>query len=571
MIGLSLSFDLARAGSPIEIVLSADFVDAGAPPSTIVGNLTVPLSDLNWTYSLLNDADGRFAISGSNLVVGSTPITRGGPPLSITIEATAGTETLRKTIPISVSKPLPALPLPSGAKVAFLGDSYVQRGGYSRMQPVSGNLVPAGGAIYARGLWGQLASLDQRYKIEMFDGDPRPYIAESASDSLMNGAIHGLGGDRVNGISADRPGFLGRLDACLSVDPAIIVVETPGGNNVSDGTGVNAIISHLDTLAKRIRIAGVPAVFVTMPFFVSKSYRHDIIEAVNNWLRAQVAAGRSGFYLADADALEGQGKIPQDIGWLTDGVHRGPQAACRVAREVLQPVLSTLVSAGSFFDKSPLSNNLLPAKGLPGTAGTKSVSAGAVSDITGSVATRMEVRRTAGTSRIACSKEVIETGDEYQVVTITPVNDGAAYHSLTLRDNNNNGAAADLALSALGVDVNNDWGLEWIWQVELDGWDGWKVLPSSASPAGFSVLAYDNVAFTNTANSASFGAGVFVMRHLMRFRQAQGRIPTNLRIAKFGTPWTLTWRSDVSGTGVAKMRSPVIRRLTSNPMVDWNL
>ncbi len=61
------------------------------------------------------------------------------------------------------------------------------------------------------------------------------------------------------------------------------------------------------------------------------------------------------------------------------------------------------------------------------------------------------------------------------------------------------------------------------------------------------------------------------MRHLMRFRQAQGRIPTNLRIAKFGTPWTLTWRSDVSGTGVAKMRSPVIRRLTSNPMVDWNL
>ncbi len=83
---------------------------------------------------------------------------------------------------------------------------------------------------------------------------------------------------------------------------------------------MNAIISHLDTLAKRIRIAGVPAVFVTMPFFVSKSYRHDIIEAVNNWLRAQVAAGRSGFYLADADALEGQGKIPQDIGWLTDGV-----------------------------------------------------------------------------------------------------------------------------------------------------------------------------------------------------------------------------------------------------------
>ncbi len=92
------------------------------------------------------------------------------------------------------------------------------------------------------------------------------------------------------------------------------------------------------------------------------------------------------------------------------------------------------------------------------------------------------------------------------MVTITPVNDGTAYHSLTLRDNNNNGAAADLALSALGVDVNNDWGLEWIWQVELDGWDGWKVLPSSASPAGFSVIAYDNVAFTNTANSASFGA-----------------------------------------------------------------
>lgn len=472
--------------------------------------------------------------------------------------------------PVATHLPLPALPLAAGAKIGFLGDSYVQRGAFSQM---SGSLMQ-GGAIFGRGLWSMIGSMDARFRIDVFYLDNKAYPV--GAGEKMDGAIHGVGGDRIDGIGADsRPGFLGRLPDCIARGPAVIVIETPGGNNVADLEAPDLTIRKLDELLSRIRSAGIHAVVVTMPHFTAVNgdgtprYPPASITAINDWLLAQELDGRDGLTVIDTRALEGEGVIAQDNSWLTDGAHRGTYACWRVAADCGLPKLQAMVSAGSRFDLDPLADNVFLQKGLPGTTGTKTVQSaaqGSVATITGTVAAGMNINRSAGTSAIACAKEVVSAGVEKQVVTISPINDGTLIHSLSLRDNTN----GDIALASMGVDTVNDWGLEILWPVELDDWDGWDIRQVNGGPAGWGFVCYDSVSLQRTGNSASYRNGLYLMPAILQF--LPGRTPTNLRIGRFtANVWGLSWRSDVSGTGVAKMHSPVIRRLATSPMAAWNL
>jgi len=66
---------------------------------------------------------------------------------------------------------------------------------------------------------------------------------------------------------------------------------------------------------------------------------------------------------------------------------------------------------------------------------------------------------------------VVAAGNEKQVITITPVNDAAAVHTVTY------GLPANLSLATLGL-VAGDW-LKIQIPVELNDWAGWDYLDGS--------------------------------------------------------------------------------------------
>lgn len=554
--GLGLSRVVHAAQLPAMRLSNTD-IDEDKGAGATLGRLSVDdVEGIEWSFNLVGDAAGMFALEGADIVVGSVPLDRQTAPApQILVEATDGVRSLRRAFALNVRRPLPTLPLPAGAKIAFLGDSFIARGGYSRY---SGGIAQ-GGQIYGRGLWGMLASMDPRFRIDMFATDNKAY--PTIETERMDGAVHGIGGDRLHEVASTRPGYLRRLEDCLAREPHVIVIETAGGNNVGAKENAGSIIARLDLLLRRIRDEGVHAVVVTMPAFLSPAYPPDVIAAINAWLIAQAAAGRDGFRLANSLSIEGPG-LTDEI-WLPDTVHRGVYASWRVAKEIALPLLSEMVAAGSRFDLDPLANNVFPRAGTPGTGGTRTVASGNVANLSGVVATGMNIHRGAGSSLIACSKEVVTPGNERQVVTITPVNDGTAIHWLSYRDNTND----DIAAAAMGIDPQTDWGLEILWPVELDDWDGWDTQEINGGPASYGIVAYDAVSFVQAANSASYRDGLWLLPYYLQF--LPGRAPTKLRLGRFGNPFALRWKSTAAGVGTAKIGSPIFRRIAIDPMVDW--
>lgn len=563
MIGLFL----ATAGSgaqPLQINLGSLEVDETAGAGLLVGTLSVSGDQGGgWVYSLLDDVGGMFAVSGASLTVGTTPLNRKTfPAPTIQIRATRGLQTIDRTATLAVRRPLPPLPLPGGAKVAALGDSYVQRSGYAR---VAGTTLQGLG-LYARGALNFVGTLDGRFRIETFVNEAKPYATLAGGD-MLDGAYQGLGGDRIDFAYAARPGFVGRVDYALEREPDILLIDSCGVNNINDGDGADKIILLLDALMTRIRRAGVWAVATTLPELLNASAaQKDEIAKVNAWLVAQKDNGRPGFRLADTRPIEGPGAASSTI--LLDGIHRGPYGAYRVGKDVLLPLLRTMVTAADRFDRNPLSANVFPFPGIPGNGGTKTVASGAATDVSGNVATGMNVHRTTGTSLVACSKETIAVGDEKQVFTITPVDDGIAQHILRFRV----AASLNTALSAMGIDPATDWGLEMLLPVELNDWEGWDTNSANGGgPATFNVYGYNGSTFTwQAGNSASYRDGSFLLNALFQFYP--GRTPTSLRLgATSGEPFSLIWKSNVSGTGIAKFGSPIFRRITQNPKTAWKL
>src|SRR5699024_2110504 len=132
-----------------------------------------------------------------------------------------------------------------------------------------------GGNVYARGVYGLIASLDQRYRIEYLMNPKRPVAlsgyASGTGDDMADASIHGVGGDRIKYTGPNRAGFLGRLAYALARKPAIIVLDAPGVNEVMDGRLATDTIAYLDQLLTRIRAAGVWAVVTLIPNLLAAS------------------------------------------------------------------------------------------------------------------------------------------------------------------------------------------------------------------------------------------------------------------------------------------------------------
>jgi hypothetical protein len=79
-------------------------VDEDAAPGTVIGMLAVCRGGAGpWAFSLVDDAGGRFALSGASLVTGATPLSHAAMPRpEIVVVATGGGRAFRAGITVAV-------------------------------------------------------------------------------------------------------------------------------------------------------------------------------------------------------------------------------------------------------------------------------------------------------------------------------------------------------------------------------------------------------------------------------------------------------------------------------------
>lgn len=105
MIGSSLGITRLATGADSTIALSASEVTAAGAQGDTVGLLSV--NGDPWSFSLTDNAGGRFALDGNKLVVGATPLDHiAAPSPSVTVQATNGANVLNHTFTIRVRQPL---------------------------------------------------------------------------------------------------------------------------------------------------------------------------------------------------------------------------------------------------------------------------------------------------------------------------------------------------------------------------------------------------------------------------------------------------------------------------------
>lgn len=137
---------------------SLNFDDVAAAGDTLAA-LEVGMP---WTFKLLDDAGGRFAISGRNIVRGLTPLDHKAMPApAVTIEATDGKRVRRKTFTVNVRvinawSPLHAkLDAGENATLFVNGDStaYADPGIFYRLAQAIGDMHDATVIIYRWAEW----------------------------------------------------------------------------------------------------------------------------------------------------------------------------------------------------------------------------------------------------------------------------------------------------------------------------------------------------------------------------------------------------------------------------------
>jgi hypothetical protein len=329
---------------------------------------------------------------------------------------------------------------------------------------------------------------------------------------------------------------------------------------MDNGSGL--IIAALDQQISMLTNAGVWVVLKTAAWrfdWTAEDGRLASIAALNAFILAQAA--RSGVKVWDTTAIDGTSSATYGTGVTdtlgSDGIHPSSFGAWQLSNSLL-PILQTMVTAGDSRNKDPLSANLFPYAGLPGTTGSKATG------ITGNVATGLSVTRPAGTSTAVASKEVVATGNEKQVLTITPVNDGTALHQFRLL------TLADITFTALGVS-EGDW-LHLMIPFELNAWDGWTWNATNTGGGPLSVQNEQHSAAnallweTNIFTGNGAGGGSLLLDLKVPVRAALGAN----RLRWTSRPITVTFRSNAGGTGIVKMGSPIIRRI-SDPRAAWML
>lgn len=444
------------AGSPTDpaargVLLSANAVDDNSPPATVIGALSVEGYGAGpWTYSLTDTAGGQFAVAGSNVVVGLTALDHDlAPSPTIAVRATNGTIVINRTFVMNVRNPLPALPLPNGARLMLVGDS--QEGFHHGQTNQMGTDTVKAAWNYQFGPLVWLRAVDARFNMDNWydPADPwhRSKTQLDGSGPGIQGSDQGIFGDHLDWNNANYGnGILNRLDYALSKRPQMIVLQggtntLNSGDDFTNSTTVAATqkaeyaISKWELMLQKCRNAGVPVVLrVVLPRgggaadWPLGDPRIAELLKLRDWQRAQ--AGRDGVVALwdDWDILtDANGQWLPD--YSSDKVHLNTKGAkvtgAAAGATKIKTIIETNIGAGSLFNQDPTISNLLGASmgNMAGTTGQR-VGAGT----TGLVATGFSLRMNRGASTQVASKETISGSLTRQAIAITPVNDGIAYH-----------------------------------------------------------------------------------------------------------------------------------------------
>lgn len=449
--------------------------------------------------------------------------------------------------------PVPSLPMAAGAKVAALGHSYIDRSWATSstipgVQALARGVMPYVGAMdradaRANGFVGRLnvlAAYDEAGNRPRF----QPTTRVTAVD-------HGYFGDVISatlGATLGVPGSIARSSYLLTLAPQIIYLDM-GLNDVRAGRSASQVIADLDMQINLLVNRGVWVVIQTL------SYPKDAFQAqyaatillINAWIKAQ--AGRLGVKICDTTATDGTPDAAQAI-FTGDNLHVG--ALCgRLRAAILLAILQPMVSPSTTAAIGALdATNIWPLKGQPGSSGT-------LTNASGQVATGYNLARAVGNSNYAGSLETISPGNQWQVVTVTPTNNGTLAHTAGLKPT----AAATYASLGLAA---GDW-YELSITVVLDDWAGWSFNSSDQQTVALYAEGYDTTLATAYSSYSDFSG--------MQGRAVRMTIIGKVPASGDRFRWTnrmilFTHRSDVGGTGVAKFGEPVLAKI-SNPLTQW--
>lgn len=550
---VTASFEIKAAVSLADIPPSSLFV-AGA----VAGSLIVALPiDTSWTPDSAADAD-KLRVDNGRLVVGN-------------LVAAAGviTGTLRHG---ALSQPhrvrvLPALPLDNGAKVMAFGHSFVanavQQVYLASQTETAGH---QGQYLLGRGPLNWLAHGDGRFNTDVIPELAHPMFPPSSYYAL-SGAQQGKGGDTIRpGVEAPNPtdpgvapGTLARSPYVLARAPDIIYLDI-GLNDAFRGVALADLIKAYDEQIATLTMGGAWVVLQTLSWVINFAEtpddpRNAVIEGLNAWLLAQ--DGRPGVRVLDTLALDGPRSgigAQADTMFIDKQVHPSNLLAAQRGDRLLT-LLRTMVRPGERRDLDPLSDNLFPLAGLPGTGGTRGAR------VSGVVANGLVLGGGTGASTLTGTKASLSPGNEVQLVTVNPVADGIATHSALIR------MTAPIPLSALNLRPG-DW-LHVLLPYQTDDWAGWDFF----DPIGWGPV-YLDTALYNGSNTSLFRASTGVSG-----RNRVGTLETKLwwpeGLAADSLRWntnmlSLRWSSAAPGSGTVRIGSPILRRI-ADPRPAWNL
>ncbi|PZR89632.1 MAG: hypothetical protein DI537_20510 [Stutzerimonas stutzeri] len=440
---------------------SAAIVDDDAAAGTVLGVLSVSGAGAGpWAFTLDDDAGGMFAISGHDLVVGLVALDHGNMPApAITVTATNGKRTIRKTLVINVRRPLPSLPMAAGAKVVGVGHSFIQRGGWGIL---SGGKPRDLSVSNVRGVLPWIRLRDNRFNLDVWH-DPTNNLG---TDNYLTGAFQGVGGDHIV-TEGGAPGVVARLPYVAALRPGIVYLDI-ATNDISSAPNVSValVVGRLDTLLTLLRNEGIWTVIQTVAdrgAWPQGDDRASIVAGVNEWIKAQ--ATRDGVRVADCTELGFNYPTFDPTLFGGDVLHPNPKGGNAMAGVVL-PILQEMVAPGDHMDLTDAS--IFGASNLWADAAGATTASSTATGTSGTRVSTLVIARSSGDSTVVAAVEDAGTYKKQVATwTMSGTETGNRYEEWRLRKN-----GSSITLASLGIVPGVDW-LEAGCYVELSPWDGW--------------------------------------------------------------------------------------------------
>jgi len=571
---------------------------------------------------------------GSELLVGATASTAGTITYILTTSlGNAYSVAVTAVAPSLAATPslFAALPLATGAQVAMIGDSYIERGisiytnnvtitttsglntatvtataltniaigqflvdarfpAGTRVTATTGGTgaitlsnnatassTAAGQMVYGKNidsgnLWSVLRSRDTRFGMEGFLNPAKP-ATYFLGNAYLDATPHGKSGTGYLDAS-----FSARMDYVIARAPAIVINDI-GKNDIN---GASASLATMQTQVtnfyNKFFTAKIWQVFQTQSAFRAGATPGDwtatgpelaVLEQFNDWLVNTVSTWSGVAGVIDTRDLDGHFSVANEsIYFAADKLHLLPYGNWKRGDRSLA-ILRPLVQRSTVPLVSSAAN-VHPFKALSGTGGSKAPGA----TVTGSVATGMRVGVTTGDS-VVCTKGTNADGEETQVIAVTPVGNGTARHNVGFTNASAitfatiNTALTANSQSALAVD---DW-CEFSMRVRMDDWAGWiagdaTTLTSGTSPPGLLRVELTDSGAANSLMLETDGSGSPSRTMIMR---SVFRIPGSADRLQALCGVTLNFLSNVGGTGIAVFDKPAFRKLTADPRTSWAL